>query len=148
MIKGGGGALLREKLIAEASERVAIAIDEGKRVARLGACPLPVEVLPFGWQRQAAFLAELGARVCRRQDENGAPYRSDNGNYILDCAFGPIEDAAALARQIKARSGVIEHGLFLDLATEAFVATERGLETWYRDTQPLAATQAILEEMA
>ena len=148
MIKGGGGALLREKLIAEASERVVIAIDESKRVARLGAFPLPVEVLPFGWRRQADFLAELGARARRRQGENGRPFRSDNGHYILDCAFGRIEDAASLAREIKARSGVIEHGLFLDLATEAFVATADGLEHWRADGQSIAPAREVLEELA
>ena len=95
LIKGGGGALLREKLIAEASARLVIVADSSKKVACLGNYPLPVEVLPFGWQRQRDFLADLGAEVTLRKGNQSQPYFTDNGNYILDCQFGCIEDPAS-----------------------------------------------------
>ena len=133
LIKGGGGALLREKLIAEASARLAIIADSSKRVACLGNhYPLPVEVLPFGWQRQKAFLANLGPVVTLRHDEGGSPYLTDNGNYILDCQFDCIEDPATLAARITSRTGVIAHGLFIQLATDVFVASDTGVESWQR----------------
>ena len=129
MIKGGGGALLREKLIAEASARLAIALDSGKIVKRLGKFPLPVEVLPFGWERQRAFLAELGAEAILRQGKQDEPYLTDNGNFILDCHFGAIDDPHSLAHAIKARTGIIEHGLFIGLATDVFVAGQAGVQS-------------------
>ena len=146
LIKGGGGALLREKLIAEASDRLAIAADESKRVPQLGAFPLPVEVLPFGWERQAHFLAELGAEVTRRKCTTGAPYRTDNGHYILDCAFGAIDEPASLASAIKARTGIVEHGLFLGLATDVFVATATGVDSWHREDMKITTTQYLEKE--
>ena len=146
LIKGGGGALLREKLIAEASDRLAIAADESKRVPQLGAFPLPVEVLPFGWERQAHFLAELGAEVTRRKCPTGAPYRTDNGHYILDCAFGTIDEPASLASAIKARTGIVEHGLFLGLATDVFVATASGVDSWHREDMKITTTQYLEKE--
>ncbi len=146
LIKGGGGALLREKLIAEASDRLAIAADESKRVPQLGAFPLPVEVLPFGWERQAHFLAELGAEVTRRKCTTGAPYRTDNGHYIMDCAFGAIDEPASLASAIKARTGIVEHGLFLGLATDVFVATATGVDSWHREDMKITTTQYLEKE--
>ena len=146
LIKGGGGALLREKLIAEASDRLAIAADESKRVPQLGAFPLPVEVLPFGWERQARFLAELGAEVTRRKCPTGTPYRTDNGHYILDCAFGAIDEPASLASAIKARTGIVEHGLFLGLATDVFVATASGVDSWHREDMEITTTQYLEKE--
>ena len=133
IIKGGGGALLREKLIAEASARLVIVADISKRVNCLGHFPLPVEVLPFGWQRQKDFLVELGAEVSLRNDKKGSPYVTDNGNYILDCQFGCIEDPASLATTIKSRTGIIEHGLFIHLTTDVFVASDTGVESWHRN---------------
>lgn len=143
MIKGGGGALLREKLIAEASARLAIAVDGSKIVKQLGKYPLPVEVLPFGWERQQVFLAELGAEVSLRQDSlrqdsQNRPYLTDNGNYILDCHFGAIAEPQTLAAAIKARTGIIEHGLFIDLATDVFVASQAGVQSSQRRSKNAA----------
>jgi ribose 5-phosphate isomerase A len=126
LIKGGGGALLREKIVAQASRREIIVVDESKLVDRLGTnWAVPVEVVPFGWKSQAVFLESLGAQVTRR--EKGGVFQTDQGNYVLDCWFGPIGDAAALAEQIKARAGVVEHGLFLGLATDVIVAGPGGI---------------------
>ena len=133
LIKGGGGALLREKLIAEASARLVIVTDSSKKVACLGNYPLPVEVLPFGWQRQKDFLADLGAEVMLRKGNQSQPYFTDNGNYILDCQFGCIEDPASLATTLKSRTGIIEHGLFINLTTDFFVASDTGVESWHRN---------------
>lgn len=128
LIKGGGGALLREKIVAQASRREAIMVDESKLSAQLGTrFALPVEVLPFAWRRAADFVAGLGAQV-RLREHAGAPALSDQGNYLLDCTFGPISDAYALAHQLEGRAGIVEHGLFLDLATDVFVAGDAGVQ--------------------
>jgi ribose 5-phosphate isomerase A len=122
LIKGGGGALLREKLVAQASKREIIVVDESKLVPKLGAnWAIPVEVIPFGWKSQAVFLESLGAQVTRRE-RDGALFQTDQGNFILDCKFGPVDDAHKLAAEIKARTGIVEHGLFLNLATDVIVA--------------------------
>jgi ribose 5-phosphate isomerase A len=129
LIKGGGGALLREKIVAQASRRELIVVDASKLSPRLGTrWPVPVEVLPFGWRSQALYLEKLGARVTRREGRDGAPYRTDQGNFILDCAFGPIAHPAELAKKLEARAGLVEHGLFIDLATELIVVGPQGLE--------------------
>ncbi len=129
LIKGGGGALLREKIIAQASRRVIIVVDAGKLSPRLGTrWPVPVEVLPFGWHSQALFLEGLGARVTRRDTRDGAPYRTDQGNFILDCHFGPIARPAELAAKLEARAGLLEHGLFIGLTSELIVAGPQGVE--------------------
>jgi len=128
MIKGGGGALLREKIVAQASRREIIAVDESKLSPALGThWPVPVEVVPFGWRTQAAFLESLGAEPVLRLADDGTPFETDQGNLILDCDFGPIPDPAQLALRLKARSGIVEHGLFLELATEVVVAGEVGV---------------------
>ncbi len=144
LIKGGGGALLREKIIAQATRREVIVVDEAKLVPALGtAWAVPVEVVPFGWRSQYDYLSGLGARVAPRpagvnlkageQPAAGpdtpleALYRTDQGNIILDCYFGPIHDTAALAERIKRRAGVVEHGLFLGLAHEVIVAGPGGI---------------------
>ena len=130
LIKGGGGALLREKIVAQATERLVIVVDDSKLSPQLGInWAVPVEVVPFGWQSQAAFLREQGARVKLRQAD-GQPYQTDQGNLILDCAFGPIGQPAALAQALKARAGIVEHGLFLDMARDVVVAGAAGL--WHR----------------
>lgn len=122
LIKGGGGALLREKLVAQASKREIIVVDESKLVPKLGTnWAIPVEVIPFGWKSQAVFLESLGAQVTRRE-RDGALFQTDQGNFILDCKFGPVDDAHKLAAEIKARTGIVEHGLFLNLATDVIVA--------------------------
>lgn len=129
LLKGGGGALLREKIVAQASRRVAIIVDEAKLSPTLGTrCPVPVEVLPFGWRSQALFLESLGARVTVRVDSAGAPFQTDGGNLVLDCAFGPLEHPARLAARLDARAGVVGHGLFLGLATDLVVAGPSGVE--------------------
>jgi ribose 5-phosphate isomerase A len=134
VIKGGGGALLREKIVAQASRREVIVVDETKLSPALGTqWPVPVEVVPFGWRVQAAYLESLGGRPSLRRDDDGMPFRTDQGNLILDCAFGPISDPAPLAAQIKARAGVIEHGLFVCLATDVVVATTEGIRHLKRD---------------
>lgn len=127
LIKGGGGALLREKIVAQASQREIIVVDPSKLVTQLGTqWAIPVEVIPFGWKSQMAFLESLGAEVTLRT-RDGQVCQTDQQNFILDCNFGPIEDAAALADQIKSRTGVVEHGLFLGLATDVIIADPEGI---------------------
>jgi ribose 5-phosphate isomerase A len=128
LIKGGGGALLREKIVAQASQRVIIIVDEAKLSERLGMkCPLPVEVLPFGWRSQLRFLESLGATVTVRNTANGTPFTTDSGNMILDCNFGAIADPQELAVQLGARGGIVGHGLFLGLATDIVIAGSDGV---------------------
>jgi len=127
LIKGGGGALLREKIVAQASRREIIVVDDSKLSPALGTLwPLPVEVVPFGWHGQMAFLRSLGAQPVQRRDSEGTPYRTDQGNFILDCHFGPIGDPAGLAQVLGQRAGIVEHGLFLGLATDVIVAGADG----------------------
>ena len=129
LIKGGGGALLREKMVAQASDRLVIIADEAKAVARLGQTfPLPVEVVRWGWESHARFLEGWGAKVALRAGRDGEPIVSDNGQWLLDCSFeGGIEDPAALEAALATRAGVVETGLFLGLADEAFIAAEGGV---------------------
>jgi ribose 5-phosphate isomerase A len=128
LIKGGGGALLREKIVAQASRREIIVADQTKLSPRLGTRrAVPVEVLGFGWRSQARYLESLGARVSLRSRPDGAPFASDQGNLILDCAFGPIPQPAGLAAELGSRAGILEHGLFLGLATELIVAGHAGI---------------------
>jgi ribose 5-phosphate isomerase A len=139
LIKGGGGALLREKIVAQASAREVIVVDERKLSPRLGTHrALPVEVVAFGFRRQMSFLEELGAasrRVTLRLTPLGEPYQTDEGHLILDCAFGPIEDLGGLARALEARAGIVGHGLFLDLATDLIVAGPSGIRHLRRGGQ-------------
>jgi ribose 5-phosphate isomerase A len=128
MIKGGGGALTREKLVALSSVRRVIIVDETKLVARLGSTRvLPVEVLPFSWARSVRLLKELGGNAQLRRDGD-APFLTDNGNYILDCRFDPIEDPPMLERQIKLLPGVVESGLFISIADTVVVGFENRVE--------------------
>jgi ribose 5-phosphate isomerase A len=129
LIKGGGGALLHEKIVAQASRREVIIVDASKPSPRLGTHqPVPVEVVPFGWGSQRRFLERLGARVSLRRTRSRQPFRTDQGNFILDCAFGPIASATALASELDARTGIVEHGLFLRLASDLLVATDEGVK--------------------
>jgi ribose 5-phosphate isomerase A len=124
LIKGGGGALLREKIVAQASRREIIVVDESKLSPALGThWPVPVEVIPFGWCVQSAYLESLGARPTLRLREDGTPFKTDQGNLILDCHFGPISDPVHLAARLNERAGIVEHGLFLGLATDVIVAS-------------------------
>lgn len=134
LIKGGGGALLKEKIVAQSSRREVIVIDEGKLSPQIGLhWPVPVEVVPFGWRAQAAYIEALGARVTLRLNNEQAPYQTDQGNYILDCHFGPISRPAELAAQLSARAGIVEHGLFVGLATDIIVAGLRGIRHFTAD---------------
>lgn len=129
LIKGGGAALLREKIVAQASRREVIAVDESKLSEILGTKhALPIEVVEFGWQAQVAFLTELGAAKAKlRSDAGGKPVRSDQGNLLIDCDFGPILDVTGLAGNLESRSGIVEHGLFIGLATDLMVAGPSGI---------------------
>jgi ribose 5-phosphate isomerase A len=128
LIKGGGGALLREKIVAASSKAVLIVADESKLVARLGRFALPVEVAEFGHLGTAARIARAAQALgyasvpVTLRTRDGAAFKSDSGNLIYDCAFGAITNAAALAAALCAIPGVIEHGLFLGLATTLLVA--------------------------
>jgi ribose 5-phosphate isomerase A len=126
LIKGGGGALLREKIVAYHSRRLVIIGDHHKLVQRLGAFPLPVEVVPFWWQATARAIGRLQVKPRLRYDRD-APFRSDNGNFILDCPFGSIEDPRVLARELDAIPGVVESGLFLGMADQGFFAGPDGI---------------------
>ena len=124
VIKGGGGALTREKIVAQASRREVIVIDESKQSEVLGSTwPVPVEVVPFGWQTQMKFLSDIGADPILRQSD-GKPYITDQGNYIIDANFGLIPQPAVLSGQLNNRAGIVTHGLFLDLATDMIIASE------------------------
>ncbi|WP_043342260.1 ribose-5-phosphate isomerase RpiA [Belnapia moabensis] len=126
LLKGRGGALLREKMVATASRRLVIVVDEGKLVPRLGRGVLPVELVDFGRRATLARLAALGLNPALRQEKDGRPFRSDGGHLIADCATGPIADAAALDRALHAIPGVVETGLFLGLAPKVLVGTAEG----------------------
>jgi ribose 5-phosphate isomerase A len=129
LIKGGGGALLREKIVAQASRREIIVVDQTKLSPTLGSqWPVPVEVIPFGWRSQAAYLESLGAQVTPRRDAEGSPFHTDQGNLILDCDFGAIASPEQLAARLKERAGVVEHGMFLGLASDVIVGTDEGIQ--------------------
>ena len=129
LVKGLGGALLREKMVAQASARMLVIVDDSKLVGRLGErAPVPVEVVPFGHASHMAWLRDLGAEPRLRAGDNGDPYRTDNGNLILDCRFdGGIEDPARLEGRLAHRAGVVESGLFLGVACEAVLAGAGGV---------------------
>ena len=137
LIKGGGGALFREKIVAQASRRVVIVVDESKLSPALGMHhSLPVEVAPFGFRSQERFLESIGGKPSLRLASEGRPYETDQANWILDCAFGPIADPAALADRLAARAGIVEHGLFCGIATEVIVAGEKGIRELERGAPP------------
>ena len=123
LIKGGGGALLWEKMVATASKRLLIVVDESKLVARLGeSFAVPVEVITFGWKVHETALRDLGASPRLRLDDAGAPYRTDEGHYIIDCRFADgIANPRATEDAIRSRVGVVATGLFLDMAPEVIV---------------------------
>lgn len=135
LIKGGGGALLREKIVAAASDRLVVIADRSKRVHTLGAFPLPVEVVSFGLTATRnmveQFAADVGCEgpVVLRLGQGGKPFTTDSGHLILDCSFGRIGDPEALDDALKFVPGVVENGLFLGLADAAIVAGPDGVET-------------------
>jgi ribose 5-phosphate isomerase A len=124
VIKGLGGALLWEKIVARASDRLVIVVDESKLVTKLGErAPLPVEVVPFGWTTHMEYFRDLGADPRVRTDDGGAPFRTDSGNIIVDCGFeGGIPSARDVDRSLNERAGIVESGLFLGMATAVVVA--------------------------
>jgi len=126
LIKGGGGALLREKIVASATKQMVVVADASKRVERLGKFPLPVEVIKFAESLVAKRITALGAEVRLRVKDDGKPYVTDENNHILDCRFGEIRDADGLARVLSEMPGVVEHGLFIGMAKVALFA--RGSE--------------------
>jgi ribose 5-phosphate isomerase A len=132
LIKGRGGALLREKIVAAASARFIVVVDQEKLVDRLGEHnSVPVEVVRFGWQATAAALAKLGADPELRQASEG-PFVTDGGNFILDCRFGPIDDPERTERLIKMTVGVVENGLFIGRSSAVIVATDSGVDIMTR----------------
>jgi ribose 5-phosphate isomerase A len=136
LIKGGGGALLREKVVAQASRRNIIVVDESKLSPCLGTrWALPVEVIAFAAKTEENFLKALGASVTLRLDANGQPYVTDQHNYILDANFGKLADPKRLAQKLNERAGIVEHGLFLDLASDVIVAAEDEIRHLKRGTK-------------
>jgi ribose 5-phosphate isomerase A len=136
LIKGAGGALLREKIVAQASLREIIVVDESKLSLALGTHKaLPIEVTPFGWRAQVAYIETLGAHVSVRQANKETLFKTDQGNLILDCTFGPIEQPALLGAALSERAGIVEHGLFLGLATDIIVGGTAGVRHLRRDQQ-------------
>ena len=134
LIKGGGGALLREKIVAAASNRVVIIADESKVVDTLGAFSLPIEVNPFGMAATRIAIERLAERSglsgsIAQRATNGVPFKTDGGHFILDASFGLIPDAEALASGLNTIPGVVEHGLFINLASLAIIAGSAGVRT-------------------
>ena len=133
LIKGAGGALLREKIIAANAARFLIVVDEGKMVTQLGErYSVPVEVVPFGHTPAMRALEGLGARVTLRRGTDGQPWLSDNGNYILDCHFGPIPDSMALQKALLAIPAVVDSGLFLNMTDTVIVGHAEGVRLLHR----------------
>lgn len=133
LIKGGGGALLREKIVASAAARFVVIADVGKKVDVLGRFPLPVEIIPMARRPLSERLSGWGAKVTLRTKPDGAPFVTDEGHQILDCAFGPtIGDAPDLAARLSPLAGVVEHGLFCGMAERVIIGREEGVETLMR----------------
>lgn len=126
LIKGGGGALLREKIIAAASEKVIIIVDETKLVKQFGAFPLPVEVVPFGVESTKAKIEKLGFTAKIRMAKDNNRFRTDNGNLILDCAFDSLENPEKISQDLNKIPGVVENGLFIQLADSVYVGYGSG----------------------
>lgn len=128
LIKGGGAAFLREKIVASASGKLVIIADSTKLVPVLGTVPLPVEVVPFAQALVAKEIAALGASTILRADPSGKPWTTDEGHHILDCHFGRISDPPALARALEEIPGVVEHGLFIHMADVALIGKDYGVQ--------------------
>ncbi|MCJ8008618.1 ribose-5-phosphate isomerase RpiA [Lederbergia wuyishanensis] len=125
LIKGGGGALLREKMVASISKRMIVVMDETKYVANLGKFPLPVEVTQFGWEMTCRQIKSLGCEPKLRLNNN-LPFITDNGNYILDCDFGEIYDAENLNHTLNMIPGVVENGLFVNMTDTMVIGNRNG----------------------
>ncbi|MDQ0160468.1 ribose-5-phosphate isomerase RpiA [Alkalibacillus salilacus] len=127
LLKGGGGSLLREKIVDVAADQFIVVADESKQVEQLGAFPLPVEVVPFGWEQTQARIEAFGCEAVLR-DSGGKPFVTDNGLYILDCHFGKIDRPEWLHNQLKSLVGVVETGLFLDMTDLVIVGRDDGAD--------------------
>lgn len=125
LIKGGGGALLREKIVASNSTRMIVVADESKAVGTLGKFPLPVEIVPFAWEWTVAEIAKLGCKPELRRNREEL-YKTDNGNYIADCRFEAIDSAPKLALDLQSIPGIVEHGLFIGIADIAIIGKNDG----------------------
>jgi len=132
LIKGGGGAMLREKVVASASKQLVIVTDSSKQVPVLGRFPLPVEVIGFAEPLVAKKISDLGASVARRCDSSGKPYTTDEGHHILDCRFGEISDPPTLSRNLSEMPGVVEHGMFVGMANVVLMAKAGAVEEFRR----------------
>jgi ribose 5-phosphate isomerase A len=136
LIKGGGGALLREKVIAQAGRCNVVIVDHTKLSPRLGTrFALPVEVLTFAVETERRFLSALGATVRLRRTAEDQPFLTDQNNFILDAAFGPIADVRSLAARLAERAGIMEHGLFVDTTAEVIVAGQDGIRCMKRSAE-------------
>ncbi|SDY86323.1 ribose-5-phosphate isomerase RpiA [Bacillus sp. 166amftsu] len=128
LIKGGGGALLREKIVAVSSQKLIIVADESKLVTNLGIFPLPIEIVPFAWEQTAKRIQSFGCQTFLRI-QNNKPFKTDNGNMILDCIFpNQITNPLETHQQLKMITGVIETGLFINMVDKAIIATEKGIK--------------------
>jgi ribose 5-phosphate isomerase A len=128
LIKGGGGALLREKILVQCSKRVIIIVDETKLSPALGKkWPVPLEVLPFAWPAEEKYLRALGAGVTLRKGKKGKIYLTDQKNYILDFNMGVIKHPEEIANRLNQRAGILEHGLFLEMVSDVIVAGKKGI---------------------
>jgi ribose 5-phosphate isomerase A len=135
LIKGRGGALLREKIVASSSRQLVIVVDESKIVKKLGSHgEVPVEIVSFGWQSTAQRLDKLGWKPVLRSEVGGAPFVTDGGHYILDCSFEKGSSIQSKATQLHDTIGVVEHGMFLDMATEVHVGSAAGVRVLRKDT--------------
>lgn len=148
LIKGGGGALLREKIVATSSERMIVIADESKSVATLGTFPLPLEVVQFGWNATRDMVEMMAAdaschgEIARRMKPDGTPFVTDNGNFILDCEFGSIPEPEALDDALKLIPGVVENGMFIGIADVAIFASEEGVRVIAADLGDLDEGEA------
>jgi ribose 5-phosphate isomerase A len=128
LIKGLGGALLREKIVASNSARMVVIVDESKLVNKLGSkSPLPIEIVKFGWKATSEHLKRLGCEPALRLSEDGVPYITDGGNFITDCHFPPIDDPGKLADELSRIVGVIDTGLFIGIASLVIAAKTDGV---------------------
>jgi ribose 5-phosphate isomerase A len=125
LIKGGGGALLREKIVASVSKQFVVLADSSKQVPFLGKFPLPIEVIPFAETVLTQRISTLGATVMLRKAQDDSAYKTDEGHHILDCHFGKIPDPGALAQTLSGMPGVVEHGLFIKMATVVLLAKDK-----------------------
>jgi ribose 5-phosphate isomerase A len=133
LIKGHGGALLREKIVASASKRMIVIADETKLVEKLGSlCSVPVEVVQFGWQATENKLKQIGAKTSLRMNSGGEPFKTDGGNYIIDCSFGAMENPKEIAHHLDHVIGSVEHGMFLKFASQVLVGGRDGVKTLTR----------------